>query len=78
MQSSGSRQSYQIGLLHFTDHKANQSMKNDRVCWIDSPNIKRGHVLLLDGSLVPFCSKCLDVCMRANVVLKKLKNRSKV
>ena len=33
--------------------------------------------LVLDGSLVPFCSKCLDACMRANfgkvVEFKKLK-----
>ena len=49
-------------------------MKNDRVCWIDSRTIKRGHVLVLDGSLVPFCSKYLDACMRANDVLKNLKN----
>ena len=26
---------------------------------------------MLDGSLVPFCSKYLDACMRANDVLKK-------
>jgi hypothetical protein len=41
-------------------------MKSDRICWIDSRNIKRGHVLVLDGSLVPFCSKYLGACMRAN------------
>ena len=46
-------------------------MKSDRICWIDSRTIKRGRVLVLDGYLVPFCSKCLDACMRANVVLKK-------
>jgi hypothetical protein len=44
-------------------------MKNDRICWIDSRTIKRGHVLVLDGSLVPFCSKCLGACMRANDAL---------
>jgi hypothetical protein len=44
-------------------------MKNDRICWIDSRTIKRGHVLVLDGSLVPFCSKCLGACMRANNAL---------
>jgi hypothetical protein len=44
-------------------------MKSDRICWIDSRTIKRGHVLVLDGSLVPFCSKCLDACMRANNAL---------
>jgi hypothetical protein len=26
---------------------------------------------MLDGSLVPFCSKCLVACMRANGVLKR-------
>ena len=46
-------------------------MKSDRVCWIDSRTIKRGLVLVLDGSLVPFCSKCLDAYMRANDVLEK-------
>ena len=45
-------------------------MKNDQICWIDSRTIKRGRVLVLDGSLMPFCSKCLDTCMRANDVLK--------
>ena len=45
-------------------------MKNDRIGWIDSHTIKRGRVLVLDVSLVPFCSKCLDACMRANDVLK--------
>ena len=45
-------------------------MKSDRICWIDSRAIKRGRVLVLDGSLVPFFSKCLDACMRANDVLK--------
>jgi hypothetical protein len=44
-------------------------MKSDQICWIDSRTIKRGHVLMLDGSLVPFCSKCLDACMRANNAL---------
>ena len=33
--------------------------------------------LLLDGFLVPFCSKCIDACMRANIgkviEIKKLK-----
>ena len=53
-------------------------MKNDRVCWIDSRTIKRGRVLLLDGFLVPFFSKCLDACMRANVVLKKFEKDLKV
>ena len=53
-------------------------MKYDRICWIDSRTIKWGRVLVLDGSLVPFCSKCLDACMRANDVLKSLKKRSKV
>ena len=48
-------------------------MKNDRICWIDSRTIKRGRVLVLDGSLVPFCSKFLDACMRANDILKDLK-----
>jgi hypothetical protein len=42
-------------------------MKSDRICWIDSHTIKRGHVLMLDG--VPLCSKCLDACMRANNAL---------
>ena len=46
-------------------------MKSDRICWIDSHTIKRGRVLVLDGSLVPFCSKCLGACMRANDVLKR-------
>ena len=27
--------------------------------------------LVLDGSLVPFFSKCLDACMRANFVFEK-------
>ena len=49
-------------------------MKSDRICWIDSRTIKRGCVLMLDGSLVPFCSKCLDACIRANDILKNLKN----
>jgi hypothetical protein len=44
-------------------------MKSDRICWIDSRTIKRGHVLVLDGFLVPLCSKCLDACMRANNAL---------
>jgi hypothetical protein len=44
-------------------------MKSDRICWIDSRTIKRGHVLMLDGSLVPFCSKCLGAWMRANDAL---------
>ena len=48
-------------------------MKNDLVCWIDSRTIKRGRVLMLDGSLVPFCSICLDACMRANGIFKSLK-----
>src|SRR6185436_19680897 len=38
-------------------------MKNDRICWIDSRTIKRGRILVLDGFLVPFCSKCLDACV---------------
>ena len=53
-------------------------MKNDRICWIDSHTIKRGRVLVLDGSLVPFCSKCLDACMRANIVLRKFEKDLKV
>ena len=52
-------------------------MKSDRIYWIDSRTIKRGRVLVLDGSLVLFCSKCLDACMRANDVLKGLKTDSK-
>jgi hypothetical protein len=44
-------------------------MISDRICWLDSRTIKRGHVLVLDGSLVPFCSKCLSACMRANYAL---------
>ena len=52
-------------------------MKSDRVCWIDSRTIKRGLVLVLDGSLVPFCSKCLDTCMRANDVSKRFENAFK-
>ena len=44
--------------------------------WIDSRTIKRGRVLVLDGSLGPFCSKCLDACMRANGILKNLKKRT--
>ena len=48
-------------------------MKSDRICWIDSRTIKKGRVLVLDGSLVSFCSKCLDACMRANDILKNLK-----
>ena len=48
-------------------------MKSDRTCWIDSRTIKRGRVLVFDGSLMPFCSKYLDACMRANDVLKDLK-----
>ena len=46
-------------------------MKNDRICWIDSRTIKKGRVLVLDGSLVSFGSKCLDACMRTNDVSKK-------
>ena len=53
-------------------------MKSGRICWIDSRTIKRGRVLVLDGSLVPFCSKCIDACMRANDVLRKFEKRSKV
>ena len=45
-------------------------MKSDWIYWIDSHTIKRVCVLVLDGSLVPFCSKCLDACMRANDILK--------
>jgi len=41
---------------------------------MDSRTIKRGRVLMLDGYLVPFCSKCLDACIRANDILKNLKN----
>ena len=52
-------------------------MKSDRVCWIDSSTIKRGRVLMLDGSLVPFCSKCLDACMRANDVSKRFEKAFK-
>ena len=48
-------------------------MKSDRIYWIDSRTIKKSRVLVLDGSLVPFCSKYLDACMRANDVLKELK-----
>ena len=48
-------------------------MKGDRICWIDSRTIKRGCVLVLDGSLVLFCSQCLDACMRANDILKNMK-----
>ena len=70
-QSSGSRQRYKIGILYFTGHKVFKWMKSDRICWIDSRTIKRGRVLVLDGSLVPFCSKYLGACMRANVVLKR-------
>ena len=44
-------------------------MKSDRICWIDSRTIKRGCVIVLDGSLVLFCSKCLGACMRANDAL---------
>ena len=51
-------------------------MKNDRIYWIDSRTIKRSCVLMFDGSLVPFCSKCLDACMRANDVLKKIEKKS--
>ena len=46
--------------------------ENDRVCWIDRRTIKRGRVLVLDGSLVPFFSKCLVACMRANNILKNV------
>ena len=53
-------------------------MKNDRIYWIDSRTIQRGRVLVFDGSLVPFCSKCLDACMRTNDVLKSLKIVSKM
>ena len=53
-------------------------MKSDQICWIDSRTIKRGRVLVLDGSLVPFCSKCLDAYMRTNDVLKRLKIVSKM
>ena len=52
-------------------------MKIDRIYWIDSRTIKKGRVLVLDGSLVLFCSKCLDACMRANGVLKSLKKVQK-
>jgi hypothetical protein len=44
-------------------------MISDWICWIDSCTIKRGHVLVLDGSLVPFCLKYLSACMRANYAL---------
>ena len=47
-------------------------MKSERICCIDSRTIKRGRVLVLDGSLVPFCSKYLGACMSANDVLKKI------
>ena len=46
-------------------------MKSDRICWIDSRTIKMGCVLVLDGSLVPFCSKCLGACMRADDALTR-------
>ena len=46
-------------------------MKKDR--WKDSRTIKRGRVLVLDGSLVPFCSKYLVACMRANFISRKWK-----
>ena len=52
-------------------------MKNDRIYRIDSCTIKRGRVLVLDESLVPFCSKYLDACMRANDVSKSFENRFK-
>ena len=51
-------------------------MKSDRICWIDSRTIKRGCVLVLDGSLVPFCSKCLGACMRANDALTRFEKRT--
>ena len=70
-QSSDSRQRYKIRVLYFTGHKVFKWMKSDRICWIDSRTIKRGCVLVLDGSLVPFCSKCLGACMRANDALKR-------
>ena len=53
-------------------------MKNDRICWIDSHTIKRDRVLVLDGSLVPFCSKYLDACMRVNDFLKKFEKDLRV
>jgi len=53
-------------------------MRNDQICWIDSRTIKRGRVLMLDGSFVPFCSKCLDACMRANDVFENFEKGSKV
>ena len=52
-------------------------MRNDRICWIDSRTIKRGRVLVLDGSLMPFYSKCLDACMRANDVSKNFEKAFK-
>ena len=52
-------------------------MTNDRICWIDSRPIKRGRVLVLDGSLVLFCSKYLDACMRANDIFEKFEKGSK-
>ena len=53
-------------------------MRNDWICWIDSRTIKKGRVLVLDGSLVPLCSKCLDACMRSNDVLKKIEKGTKL
>ena len=51
-------------------------MKSDRICWIDNRTIKRGRVLVLDGSLVPFCSKCLGACMRANDALTRFEKKT--
>ena len=52
-------------------------MKYDRICW--TAVLSRGvFALMLGGSLVPLCSKCLDACMRANFVLKSLKMGSKL
>ena len=31
-----------------------------------------------DGSLVPFCSNCLDACMRAKIVLKRFEKCQRV
>jgi hypothetical protein len=44
-------------------------MISDRIYWLDSRTIKRGHLLVLDGSLGPFCSKYLSACMKANYAL---------
>jgi hypothetical protein len=67
--SLGSRQRYKIGSFEFYRSQGVWWMISDQICWLDSRTIKRGHLLVLDWSLVPYCSKYLSECMRANYAL---------